>query len=97
MGERISFSIFIASTTTTPCPSCTSLPAARWILTILPGISDSTVWGPSEAVRACSTSSRLRSSTASRWKSRPATRMSKPWAPRSSTIASNCLPSSITE
>ena len=42
-------------------------------------------------------SSFVRSSTDSRWKVRPATSTSNPWAPFSSTIASNCLPSSMIE
>ena len=97
IGEGISFSIFIASTITMPWRSRTSAPTATFTFTTLPGISASTVCGPETTTAAEPASSLLRSSITSRWKIRPPTSTSKPWAPFSSTIASNCWPSSMIE
>ena len=63
-GLFSSFSIFIASTTTSPCPSLTSSPAFTSTLTILPGIGAVRVCRPSTVNRAAAR--RMRSFFSSR-------------------------------
>src|SRR2546425_818091 len=47
LGAGSSFSIFIASTTTTPCPAFTSCPSRASTAAILPGMIARTSTGPS--------------------------------------------------
>jgi glutathionylspermidine synthase-like protein len=62
-GDFSSFCIFIASTTSTPWPASTSLPAERMMRTTLPGIGARSFCGPSPVAAAAL---RLRSERGSR-------------------------------
>jgi hypothetical protein len=63
LGDLSSFCIFMASTTSTPCPDSTSVPAGKITRTTLPGMGASSFCGPSPVAAAAL---RLRSERGSR-------------------------------